>query len=324
MLKKDWEFGHVGLVVRDWNIPLGYYQTTGMGVTVGPQVMPMDYQNDGEFKFFYNRKVPRLNGGSGPGKPLEKEPEKRENTYKFLDKNCQVGDLLLEILQDRRIPFEGITHLCFNVPDVEAETEKLLEKGCEIILSITHGGAISENYIDTRKYGHVIVSFRPPVRHYEKIWTDYNLAHPMLKNWKFYGIGIGVRDLDKTIDYYEMLDIANFQDETVLDSSSLDSLKMPGETSQSNVKARVRAGHVGPIVYEFFQPLEGTAIYNESLESRGEGIFDIAFTVNNLEEETAILVDRSIPLIFGGKPNTGPAFANFDTRENGGNIIVRL
>ena len=71
MLKKDWEFGHVGLVVRDWNIPLGYYQTTGMGVTVGPQVMPMDYQDSGEFKFFYNRKVPRLNGGSGPGKPLK-------------------------------------------------------------------------------------------------------------------------------------------------------------------------------------------------------------------------------------------------------------
>ena len=27
----------VGLVVRDSDMPLGYYQSTGMGVSVGPQ-----------------------------------------------------------------------------------------------------------------------------------------------------------------------------------------------------------------------------------------------------------------------------------------------
>jgi catechol 2,3-dioxygenase-like lactoylglutathione lyase family enzyme len=328
MLKTDWELGHVGLVVRDWNVALGYYQTTGMGVTVGPQVMGLDYQHEGPVKFYYNRNVPRLNGGSGPGKPLEVESKPQEgrksDTYKFLDKNCQVGDLLLEILQDKRIPFEGITHLCFNVPDIDAETEKLLDKGCEIILSFTQGDTVSENYIDTREYGHVIISFRPPVRNYEKIWTDHNRSHPMLKNWKFYGLGIGVRDLDKVVEYYEMLDFADFQVETELDSGSLDSINISGEIPKSKVKTRVKAAQVGSVVYEFVQPLEGTSIYQESLDSRGEGISDIAFTVNNLEEETAALVSKGIPLVLAGKPKVGPAFAYFDTRENSGNIMVRL
>lgn len=328
MLKNDWELGHVGLVVRNWNIALGYYQTTGIGVSVGPQVMGMDYQNEGPFKFYFNKNIPRLNGGSGPGKPLEVEPKPREGsspeTYKFLDKDCQVGDLLFEILQDKRIPFEGITHLCFNVPDVEAETEKLLEKGCEILLSFTQGDTVSENYIDTRKYGHTIVSFRPPVRNYEKAWTDHNLSHPMLKDWKFHGVGIGVMNLDKAVDYYEMLDIAKFQAEVVLDSTSLDSINIPSETSKPKVKVRMKAGQIGPVVYEFFQPLKGASIFKESLDSRGEGISDIAFTVNNLEEQTKILIDKDIPVVFSGKPKTSPAFAYFDTRENSGNILIKL
>lgn len=328
MLKNDWELGHIGLVVRNWNIALGYYQTTGMGVSVGPQVMGMDYQNEGPFKFYYNRNIPRLNGGSGPGKPLKVESKPREGsspeTYKFLDKDCQVGDLLLEILQDKSIPFEGITHLCFNVPDVNAETEKLLEKGCEILLSFTQGDTVSENYIDTRKYGHVIVSFRPPVRKYEKVWTDHNQSHPMLKDWKFYGVGIDVLDLDKTVDYYEMLDIVDFQSEIELDSASLDSINIPDESSKPKFKARVRTGRIGSVVYEFFQSLEGTSIYKESLDDRGEGISEIAFTVKNLEEETTSLINKGISVVLSGKPKTGPAFAYFDTRENSGNILIKL
>jgi catechol 2,3-dioxygenase-like lactoylglutathione lyase family enzyme len=339
MLKNDWELGHIGLVVRDWNVALGYYQTTGMGISVGPQVFGMDYQDGEPTKFFYNNKLPRLNGGSGQGKSqkVESKPEEvteemrkeieermRNDTYKFLDKDCQVGDLLLEILQDKRIPFEGITHLCYNVPDVDAETEKLLKKGCETILSFTQGDTVLENYIDTRECGHVIISFKPPVRNYEKVWTNHNHSHPMLKDWKFHGIGIGVRDLDKIVEYYELLDIADFQAETELDSSSLNPINIPGYTPKSKIKARARVGQVGPVAFEFLQPLEGATIYNESLDSRGEGITDLAFSVVNLEEESVALVNKGIPLVLSGKPENGPAFAYFDTRENSGNIMIRL
>jgi catechol 2,3-dioxygenase-like lactoylglutathione lyase family enzyme len=328
VLKKDWELNHVCLVVRSDYRALGYYQSTEMGISVGPQVMGMDYKSGGPVKFNRDNTLPRVNGGSGPGKPLEIEPKPAEknkiNTYKYMDKDVQVGDLLLELGQNMEIPLEGITHICFNVPDIKGETNKLLEKGCKEMLSFIQGDVMLENHIDNRKYGYVNLSFRPSMRSFAKRWTDYNQSHPMLKNWKFHGLGIGVRDLDKLVEYYEMLDITEFQPETELDSRSFASINLPGETTDSKIKARVRVGYVGPVAFEFFQPLEDSTLYQESLDSRGEGVADLAFTVANLEEETAALKKRGVNVFLSGKPETGPAFAYFDTREHSGNIMIRL
>ncbi len=332
MLKNDWELGHICLVVRDWNDALHYYQNTRMGVSVGPQVMGLDYQKNPPYweereipKFYLNNKVPRTNGGSGPGKPMKVESKlRRKELYKFIDKDCQVGDLLLEIGQNRNIPLEGITHVCFNVPDINAETDKLLEKGCEVMSSFTQGEIIMENHIDTRKYGNVDISFRPPLRKHEKAWMDHHRSHPNLKEWKFQGIGIGVRDLDKAVEYYESLDIIDFQSETELDSNFLDPINVSSETMELSFKTRARIGHVGPVAFEFIQPLEGISIYQESLDSRGEGVAEMAFTVADLEKEAATMIYRGMPVVLSGKPEKGPAFACFDTRKNSGNIVVKL
>ena len=71
MLKKDWELHHICLVVRNWNDALDYYQSTRMGISVGPQMMGLDYRDGGPANFYFNKDVPRTNGGLGPGKPLK-------------------------------------------------------------------------------------------------------------------------------------------------------------------------------------------------------------------------------------------------------------
>ena len=91
-----------------------------------------------------------------------------------------------------------------------------------------------------------------------------------------------------------------------------------------NLKARTRIGRIGPVAYEFVQPLEGEAIYRESLDSRGEGICEMSFTVGNLEEAAAKLINNGVPVTLSGKQETGPPFVYFDTRESSGNIMVRL
>ena len=332
MLKKDWELHHVCLVFRDWNDALHYYQNTRMGVSVGPQVMGLDYQANPPYweedeipKLYVNKEVPRTNGGLGPGKPKKVESEpKRKELYKFMDKDCQVGDLLLEIGQSWDIQLEGITHICFNVPDINTETDNLLEKGCAEMLSFTQGDLIMENHIDTRKYGNVDISFRPPLRKHEKAWMDHNRSHPNLKDWNFQGIGVGVRDLDKVVEYWDMLDIIDFQSEIEFDSNSLTPINVSSESIKSDFKARVRVGHVGPVAFEFIQPLEGTSIYHESLDSRGEGVAEMTFTVADLEKEASVMIYRGIPVVFSGKPKNAPAFACFDARENNGNTLIKL
>jgi hypothetical protein len=287
--------------------------------------MYMDLRNGGPADFYNNDKTPRSNGGSGPGKPLKESKQgRREDNYTFMDKDCLVGDLLLEIGENKGIPLEGVTHVCFNVPDINAETDKLLEKGCELMSSSTQGGNLVENHIDTRKYGNVDISFRPPILKLEKAWMEHHRSYPYLKDWKFHGLGIGVRDLDKAVEYWEMLDIIDFQSENNLDSSSLGPIDVSSETLELNFKARVRVGQVGTMAFEFIQPLEGTSVYHESMDTRGEGVADLAFTVDDLEKEAATLIYRSMPIVLSGKPKNGPAFACFDTRKNSGNIMIRL
>ncbi len=78
---------------------------------------------------------------------------------------------------------------------------------------------------------------------------------------------------------------------------------------------------MGPITYEFTQPVEGEAIYTESLEKRGEGVNDFIFTVPDLEKETAKLTDKGVQVVLSGNPRNGGAFAIFDTRKVGGMMM---
>jgi len=84
--------------------------------------------------------------------------------------------------------------------------------------------------------------------------------------------------------------------------------------------------HIGPMAFEFLEPLEGDAIYREYLDRRGEeaGVCEFSFTVSELGRETAKLVDKGVPVILSGIPENGQAFACFDTREHGGDIVIKL
>ena len=50
----------------------------------------------------------------------------------------------------------------------------------------------------------------------------------------------------------------------------------------------------------------------------------MAFTVANLEQEIKKLSQKGIEIAFAGKSKSGPAFAYFDTREQNGNVMIRL
>ena len=51
---------------------------------------------------------------------------------------------------------------------------------------------------------------------------------------------------------------------------------------------------------------------------------DVMFYVKDLKQETARLTQKGVPLIFCGQPEDGGAFALFDTRAKGGDILIKL
>jgi len=311
-MNSNWEFSHPGVFVKDFDRTLEYYRSLGIAFELG-------LSRQAGVSSAETTQVIEVFGKVRPAP----DPTAR----RFLEL-LYIGDLEFEILQAPVTPpqgealayGEGINHVCFNVPDIDGETDRLVEKGVRIIFDLTRDGVRFEDYLDTREFGNIILSLRPPQSEEAKARkADYGMV-----DWKFRGHGVVVRDVDKTVDYYQSLGIAVVQPEVMFDSSSIADFKAYGKPASAVVRARTRTAQIGPVVYEFIQPLEGEAICKESLDRRGEGIIDLIFTVEDLEKETARLVEKGVPVILSGKPQTGGAFAYFDTREDGGDIMIRL
>jgi len=321
----------VGLVVRDLDEVLAYYPSIGIGVNIGPlspnAVWPVPGSPEEE---------PLPTTMTVYGKPFIRhagpaDPE-AVNVSKIIA-NLQVGSLVIECIQGRldgngmnddffRDYGDGISHICYNVPDPEKETSELVEKGTEIVMSLEQEDKIVENYLGTGRYGNIWLSFRPPAGKWHKAWQAHNRAHPLVSNWIFRGMGVATRDLDKAVEYYQHLGIAALQPEAMLDSSSSPDFKVHGLTG-SVARARTRAASVGSVIYEFAQPLERETTCGEFLSKRGEGAYSLNFTVDDLEKETTRLVYRGIRVVLSGKTENGNAFACFDTRKVG-NMMVKL
>jgi len=145
----------------------------------------------------------------------------------------------------------------------------------------------------------------------------------MGKNWKFHHMAIVVRDIDRGVEYFQSLGVATFQPEFITDSSTFTDYKVYGKTPTTIDKTRGRFVQIGSLQFELLQPVEGGRIYKEFLKSKGEGVHHFAFTVDDLDEETAKLVKRGVPVITEVKFQSGGGFAYFDTRRIG-NVIIEL
>jgi len=320
-MSEDWGYSHPGVFVRDFYKTLDYYQS--LGIAAHPRAKASISQAETTQKMLvFGREIP-------PGKP--QDPSKpRESGLE----NLYIGDMQLEVLrapaqrpEGEALAYgEGINHVCFDVPDINGETDKLTEKGLRIIFDLTRDGIRVEDYLDTREFGNIILSMRPlpnpDAIDGARQWKT-NMGRGFV-DWRFRGHGVVVSDLDKTSEYYEMLGFADLQPEETIDTATIADLSVYGESPGKTVKARTRIAKIGPVIYEFFEPVEGEAIYKESLDRRGEGIIDLIFATTHLEEDIKRLDDRGVPMIFGGTLPAGGSFAYFDTRPDGGDIMIKL
>jgi len=144
----------------------------------------------------------------------------------------------------------------------------------------------------------------------------------MESNWKFHHVGVAIRDIDKTVEYYQSLGIGTFQPEFLFKSSNFADFTVNGKPPDTIVELRIRYVQIGPFQLELIQPVEGESPQKEFLNSRGDGIDHIAYTVDDLDKETDKLTKKGIKVIFSGKRQTG-GFAYFDTRKVG-NVIIEL
>lgn len=321
MGSSNWGYSHPGVFVRDFYKTLDYYQS--LGIATHPRGKASISQAETTQKMLvFGREIP----SGKPQDPTKPRESGLENLY--------IGDMQLEVLrapaqrpEGEALAYgEGINHVCFDVPDIDGETDRLTEKGLKIIFDLTRDDIRVEDYLDTREFGNIILSMRPLANQDaiegSRLWKT-GLGKGLV-DWKFRGHGVVVADLAKTSAYHEMLGFADFQPEAMLDTGTMSDVTVYGDGPGATVKAKTRIAKIGPAVYEFIEPVEGEAIYKESLDRRGEGIIDLIFTTEHLDEDIARLDARGVTVIFSGKLASGGSFAYFDTRPDGGDIMIKL
>ena len=136
----------------------------------------------------------------------------------------------------------------------------------------------------------------------------------MKTDWKLHHVGVVVRDLDKSVESYRSLGLVE---------------KVSALLTAEGKKAKLigRFLRIGSLNLELWQPIRGATVQQEFLDSCGEGINHIAYTVDDYEKEYADLVEKQgIRLVFGSKPpfSPGPKAGYFDTRKEGHNTILEL
>jgi len=306
-VNSNWEHSHTGVFTRDFDKTLKYYESIG----IAPAPLPRVPRNPADK--LVNVEFGKVTGPLPPGLPLQL---------------LYIGDLELEVLhapaerpQGEALAYgEGVNHVCFNVPDIDGETDELVKKGLRVIQDARLNGKRIEDYLDTRECGNILLSLRPPQSQEVKARkAGYGIV-----KWKYVGIGAVVKDLDKTVKYYRSMGIATFQRQTIFDSNSIDDVKVYGKPTRDVTKAKTRLMQIGPVTYELIEPVEGEAIYKESLRRRGEGIINLTFAVDDLDRETAKLAEKGVSVIFSGKPHTSKEFAYLDARKDGGDVMIKL
>ena len=301
-MSKDWILNHLGMMVTNRNAVLNHFQSIGMGVSVGPQPLLPYEQGEGELMYFQT---------------LDGDPVTHKyatgGAHNFRDGNSQIGDCQLEIYPMKPGPGmfiseylekkgPGINHIAFNTPDIERDTQLLIEKGCDLVFNASVNGKTIENYLDTRKFGDVMISLRPNASNWENTWKENNLNHPLVSNWKLLGLGIVVENVEKASDYYLELGFPL--------NPILKKYEFPNILS-SQVE-------VGPIVFEFLEPTNKSSIYQNCYDNRGEGLADLIYLVDDLEVEIEKLIKKGVDLIDSNKD-----YAILETRKEG-NVLTRL
>jgi len=165
-------------------------------------------------------------------------------------------------------------------------------------------------------------------------WREINQS-----NWQFDHVGLIVRDLDRTLEYFQNLGLVSAFRETPKapqgsprPSATTAYTTLPGgeiwniaDVGSAKGGLKGRSFKMGSLAIEMIKPGEGVWDCNtEFLHSKGEGISHVCFYVDDLEVETAKLVEKGIPIVMTVTIENRDIMHYFDIHRFGGILLELL
>jgi len=145
----------------------------------------------------------------------------------------------------------------------------------------------------------------------------------MVKSWYAnpQHMAIIVRDIDKAIDYYQSLGMGPFVTPPPINIKKRTEHGKP--TVAEGSKIREAIGDMGTVRLQLIQPVEGKSIYQEFLDSKGEGVHHYAFLVDDIEKVEAEFVGKGVEILSSVRLEGGGGHIILNTAITGG-ILIEL
>jgi methylmalonyl-CoA/ethylmalonyl-CoA epimerase len=134
-------------------------------------------------------------------------------------------------------------------------------------------------------------------------------------------MAIVVRDIDKAIDYYQSLGMGPFVTPPAINIKKR--TEHGKATAAAGSKIREAIGDMGPIRLQLIQPVAGQSIYQEFLDTKGEGVHHYAFIVDDIEKEEAEFINKGVEILSSVRLEGGGGHIIVNTAVTGG-ILIEL
>ena len=135
-------------------------------------------------------------------------------------------------------------------------------------------------------------------------------------------ICIVVRDMDKAVEHYHSMGAGPFSRTTPIDIAKR--TVRGKDVPVPNWKIGDFFGKMGNVWINLLQPIEGNSIFQEFLDTRGEGIHHFAFLVDDVDKEEAELVKKGFEVLASVRLRNGCGHSIMDTTGTGGIYIEIL
>ena len=145
----------------------------------------------------------------------------------------------------------------------------------------------------------------------------------MENSWRLSTIIIVVKDMDKAVRHYESIGLGPFSPESMLDRTKLyTKLEEVSRPDDKRAKLIYRTAQLGQLHLELIQPVEGQSLQKEFLDSKGEGVVNLSFNVDDLAAEKAKLVKQGVPVMLSAETDRY-SITIFDISKTG-DLYVQL
>jgi methylmalonyl-CoA/ethylmalonyl-CoA epimerase len=131
-------------------------------------------------------------------------------------------------------------------------------------------------------------------------------------------VTIVVREVDKTVEFYESLGFGPFVDYPPL--SEYVKLDVPDLAGFHQL--RFKCAQIGPVQLQLCQPGEGDSLYKRFLDEKGEGVYHLGFVVDDVDDAEAGLIASGLGVLAGGRRQDGSGFSYMDTADEAGVVLL--